>query len=585
MKRVVGTGVVGVLFLSSCVQEGNFKPITAPPPSVPPPQGGVVKVKVGGRNFSVFESLKHSVPSITLSSTFEGHTLREVVKYLNEEGIPAVCPSYLEDRPAYPLPGGMHLKAFLDRESAFSGVFWTYEDGVVKFVPYEVRIYKVPLLYSLFNTVRDDRVKVELLKALKRGLEKMLEGDSLTVSLKESGTDRKDRRGEDVTDSKELSSLVQSRKEKETASRGKKWESSLQNSKTGEEGNRFSRSLEGISHEDSGRKKKENKKSSVYSYKTDREKEDNNESRNSRTVSREVRNSILRLLGKKTALEIERSLRNEGKVAVLPTGLVAVRVTRSQIPSVDTFLKSFLGDFSSMVYFKVYLVESSKDFTEELKTQLSFLKRAYRHEFNVGISPAQDSFSFTSLSQNYLSGIVHGIDATTLVNYLKTKRIGEIVSSSDLLTIPYYPGIIGSALEVPYIEPSQVSVGGTNPTLTYEVKFAKNGLTMKFVPVVIGDNIFVNFNIRQNRFIRYQELKAGKLETLTLPVQATRFVTSTVRISPGDTLVIGGLSTSLREMTNGSNLFLPQKEVKKSDQNLYILVQVRLLKFIKGGEE
>ena len=195
------------------------------------------------------------------------------------------------------------------------------------------------------------------------------------------------------------------------------------------------------------------------------------------------------------------------------------------------------------------------------------------------------SIAFTSLSQNFLEGIAKGFNVSAIASYLTQKGKGKILSSPRILTLPNHISKISATVRIPYIEPQTISIGGTNPQQTYQIKGVDDGITMKMLPALVGDDsVLLAISVKTNRYLGDKQIQAGQLGIIELPIQSPRILQTSLRVRAGDVFVLGGVKqrTVKRQDNRLYKMFPNTDRYEKSDNTLLILGKVRLLKFVEN---
>ena len=603
-------GSLAAVFLTAGCSSVKTQPVVNPI-KVPPPK----KVKnpietVQGKAFIKRDFLVQTPADVTLSVAFKGGTLKDFADYLAQFGIVVDYDPILSARSVPPINGLMSLKELLDRVAFATNCYWEGKGRFVRFEKDKVVVYQFPIfssdyLEALYGFESDDdgllkAFKDDFFGSLKDSLNRVLEynvGGKVSVEQKLSYT------SEDTEKLQKTHSYSKD-EEKEKVS-GKSLERNENRSREGEKEVKSENETKRDNSYDSANEKRKNKpvvalknskSQNSRDSSTDRDKKKEEYSRNvsegensgrkvkkSRAVSREK-------LGENTEKEeVLKVLQaqykeGEGRYAVLPAmGELVVRVTPLEESRVDQLVRELAQEvLGKMVSLKVYVVEMKKDRGVDYSLFVKMLKRAYRHEatFQLGDNN-QVQIDFTNLSQNYLSGIAHGIDVTSLVNYIVSSSRAKVVSSSTLLAIPRMPARITSVVKIPFAVPTSISQGGVNPTLTYDIKTVDDGFRLRIVPSVLDDGtIVMGIGLMENRYLGDKTVQAGNVGTVTLPIQAPRKLSTVVRCRPGDVVFIGGIRKYQESLSSARNLGIPyQKNENRQYSELYILIQPKLILF------
>lgn len=610
-KRLAGA-LLFLVGLSSC---GTVQVKPVKNPIVVPQKKEIKPVTVmPGRVFIKRDYLVKEPADVVLAVNFNGGTLKDFADYLSRKGITVYYDPILSARIVSPIRGKFSLKELLDRVAFESNCYWQAKGRLVEFDKDKIVTYQFPLfstgyLEAVYGFDGNDNLlkafKESFFKTLETNLKDVLEyGVSGKVEVVQNEEWNEQNQ---VTTKKEKS--LNSSYEKENVKGNTAKSTVREESKVSSKNSTNRENLNGSNYDTGKRvrkgesllrlnKKKSQEVTNRAETTTEHSKEGESvssagENTNSKIVKNRLKNRVS--LGENTEKEnVLRTLRavygdsSKGKVFVVPSlGELIVRVTPSEEKRVDEMVRGISREvLGSMVSLKVYVVEMTRSSGKDYSLFVKALKRAYRHEatFEIG-NNNQVNVNFTNLSTNYLSGIAHGIDITSVLNYIVSTGQGKLVSSSTLLTLPRIPARISSVVKIPFAVPTSISQGGTNPTLTYDVKSVDDGFKIRIVPTVLDDKtIVMGIGLMENRYLGDKEVRAGNVGTITLPVQSPRELGTVVRCNPGDVIFIGGIRKYAENLKDATNLGIPYE--KKSDREyseLYILIEPRLIIF-KGGE-
>lgn len=619
MKKVLSVSLASLISVScATTTPPKIKEPVVPKPTIDGNSGiEVVKAKLVVKK----DSLNHKVTDVPLTLSYPvGTTLGQICRDLSIRTPYSVV---AEDQIKYlslksPIFGHYSLKEILNKIASQLGVFWTNDHGTIRFVQEKVIVYTFPVLSSgvvssLYNVEEKNglNIKDEFFKELEDAVKKVLSfekssGRVKTVvsynsqqetvnsvqNLKEknNGLER-DVNSTAVLHREKNNDITVDKKNKDTEVRIKGNGVSLKSGEGAEKRERGKNLspivLKGdrtnkIEVKKESNNNTENLKASIKHH--TEESRSSVKKQNAENSRRKVEESNLGrdVVEKTETVEINKILDGKEKVAVIPSaGELIVRVGREEEPMVDSIVKSMVRNtFDNLVLFKIYVLELNKVNKKDFDFSARFFKRAYRHEATVNLSQQSVSVSFTSLANNYLQGLAHGINVDSFINYITEVGEGKVINTSTLLSLPRTLSRIKSGIEYPYFEPETVSVGGTNPTLTYQVKYVTDGLEVRLLPTVIGNNIFVQFTAVFNQFLGYQDVQAGNMGTYKLPIQSPKVITSTVRCRPNDVIFVGGLQKYNSKNFSSSNLGVARNDQRdKEKRELFVIVQPKLIKF------
>lgn len=604
MRKFTATTLAGVVLTSSCAVVKE-RPITIPKPTV----DTTPSVKEVNAVFSfVSESVNHNLPDTVANTyvSFSGGTLEQFCK---QAPFKCYVSPELKFKTVPPVAG--KVKEVLNLVATLSGSYWTYEDGVVSFTREKLLIYRIPYLsreqlentYNLSDSDRfsiSDSVFGEIEKGLKQVLSsKVHKGELETtyVSTKEKNQLQDNGKTENTqTYSKRKTSTIQN-SSKTLGNTSKSTGTSTgetkdtKEDKTGIEKKRSRRTKEPLTPVVKNLKesstKLSNRTENSYQRSTERqnsevkERDRERSSLSDRRGYRKVEESLKGTLTEKESYKLKTVIEGKEKVAVFPTaGVVVVRVNRDDEPLVRSFMRNVLKEFSQLVMLKVYILELRESDSRSLTMTLNLLKRSYRHEGSVAIKDSQVNVSFTNLSTDYLQGIAHGINLSSLVEYILSRERGKILTETTLLTLPRTLAVFRDSVSYPYLEPQSVSVGGTNPTLSYDIKYVDDGIKVRIVPTVMGNLVSLALSVEQNKYLGDKTVQAGNLGTITIPIQSPKRISTVALCKAGDILFTGGLEKVENKRIKRINGILPEGDTRESSRSrLLILIQPKIIKF------
>lgn len=184
-----------------------------------------------------------------------------------------------------------------------------------------------------------------------------------------------------------------------------------------------------------------------------------------------------------------------------------------------------------------------------------------------------------------------------LQNYGETETLQNVV----LKTVAGNPVKLESLTQIPYVEDIGVTSTGSsgsnnsNSSLgSAKTAKANEGLTLEMVPSfdAAANTVTVSMEMALEAVIAFNELSAGnQLGTLTQPTTAKRAFNDTLRVRPGQTVVVGGLTYDSVIDTKGGPVALQgsrweRQTMKVTRQSMFIVVRPTVLSLgtiVKGG--
>ncbi|WP_457621809.1 type II secretion system secretin GspD [Persephonella sp.] len=113
----------------------------------------------------------------------------------------------------------------------------------------------------------------------------------------------------------------------------------------------------------------------------------------------------------------------------------------------------------------------------------------------------------------------------------------NIVSSPKILTMDNIEASINVSQVTPFAQSVKFDVNG-NPIINYDYK--EVGLILKVTPHISGDNIVMEIHQEVNEVIGYEKPQIGEI-SYVVPITSKRELNTTITVTNGKTIVLGGL--------------------------------------------
>jgi hypothetical protein len=176
-----------------------------------------------------------------------------------------------------------------------------------------------------------------------------------------------------------------------------------------------------------------------------------------------------------------------------------------------------------------------------------------------------------------------------LFNFLQTYGTAETQQSVVLKTVAGNKVELKSLTQIPYVsEVGVTTTAGNNSSSMGSTKtaMADDGITVEMTPTydAAANSVTVDFKLSLKAVIAFNELSAGnQLGTLTQPTTAERSFTDTLRVRPGETVVVGGLSYDSISNSRGSPIFLQGTNLESqtlavSRQSTFIVLRPTIMR-------
>ncbi len=169
--------------------------------------------------------------------------------------------------------------------------------------------------------------------------------------------------------------------------------------------------------------------------------------------------------------------------------------------------------------------------------------------FRGGIS--QDGFYNLIGSSNFVAGVLSTSGQTVevsgtplffpdllfLFSLLERGTGFNIVSSPKILTMDNMEASINVSQVTPFAQSVKFDVNG-NPIINYDYK--EVGLILKVTPHISDDNIVMDIHQEVNEVIGFEKPQIGQL-SYVVPITSKRELNTTITVTNGKTIVLGGL--------------------------------------------
>lgn len=200
------------------------------------------------------------------------------------------------------------------------------------------------------------------------------------------------------------------------------------------------------------------------------------------------------------------------------------------------------------------VLKSAKDSTSSLPAAVAALQLA---SGNVGAAIIMDKFSFEGM-----------------FGFLQTYGKVETRQNVVLKTVTGNKVTLQSVTKVPYVSSVSATTTGTaasNVTGSSSTSQAEDGIKVELLPTydAAGNSVTVAVDLSLKAVLQFNELSAGnQLGTLTQPTTADRSFNDKVRLRPGQTAVIGGLTYDTVSDARGAPLYMQRTPLES--QNLQV---------------
>lgn len=207
-------------------------------------------------------------------------------------------------------------------------------------------------------------------------------------------------------------------------------------------------------------------------------------------------------------------------------------------------------------------------------------------------TPAATASAVTGLvggalwSGNSLRGVISSnvFSFVGLVNFLQTYGTTETKQNVVLKTVAGGEVKLESVTEIPYVSNIGVTTTGNtnanNVLGSASTSKAKDGLTLKLTPTfdAAADSVTVTMDLSIDAVLGFTDLQAGsQLGQLSQPTTARRSFNDVLRLRPGQTVVVGGITYDSVGTNSGAPVFLSKdwenRTLTVTRQAMFIVVR------------
>ena len=202
------------------------------------------------------------------------------------------------------------------------------------------------------------------------------------------------------------------------------------------------------------------------------------------------------------------------------------------------------------------------------------------------------SVAQAALSGGALNGLVFGnrFNFSGMFNFLQTYGDAETKQNVLLKTVSGSEVEFKSLTQIPYVKEigvtTSTSMNNNTALGSTQTEKADDGIEVKLTPTydAAANTVSVKLNLAIKAVVAFNELSAGnQLGKLTQPTTAERSFTDILRMRPGQTVVVGGLSYDSVSNNYGSPLFLQgtkaeSQSLKLDRQSMFIVVRASVVR-------
>jgi type II secretory pathway component GspD/PulD (secretin) len=251
----------------------------------------------------------------------------------------------------------------------------------------------------------------------------------------------------------------------------------------------------------------------------------------------------------KEAFSNPRSINLVAPKPIAISDMLLVTAKADQLRAVEAFLRTFISS------------------VRQIEIEAKIVEVTTRRTFDFGIRPIDSStpifglpsagslvnsvdFSFgnsvdASEAIFQVSSVFDGVEFNALLEAVATREDVSIISRPKVAVREGARAEIRNTLRIPFF---QVKAINANGNFTTTLDFQDVGVQMYVIPTVIGrDTVILNIDVEASQqtgtAVALTQGSGDNLSVVAVPEISTRRATTTVRLDPGQAVILGGLIT------------------------------------------
>lgn len=265
------------------------------------------------------------------------------------------------------------------------------------------------------------------------------------------------------------------------------------------------------------------------------------------------------------------------------SNMITFTATKPVYNLVNNYVR-YIKENRSVITYDTWIYEVG--LTDSKESGIQWNKFSYggtANAANLTGSPSMQAAQPLGLSLIFSAG-KFSMDA--LVQFLQTQGNLKTVSQPKLAVLNGEKGIIKAGRKITYVSQVSQSQGtaATPTTSSATTATVQLGTDLTLMPTIDDGTVYSNI------ILKVDDLNALNLSTvfgsqIALPDTITREISTTIRSRPGDTIVLGGVSTT-RETNNregiptpGENILSNHVNLNSQKSELVIILKPQIIKF------
>jgi hypothetical protein len=294
-------------------------------------------------------------------------------------------------------------------------------------------------------------------------------------------------------------------------------------------------------------------------------------------------------------------------------GMASMDLTPRQFTKVRTYLERFTSNAAvvtiQMAVVNVTLKQDVKQGIDWDKLSLSATAKGTRTALSAwaqgsapaaqapapaatGATPDVSSVLAGQLAGGVLSAALFSnrFSFEGLFGFLETYGTAETKQNVMLKTVTGSKVEFKSLTQIPYVSEVSVTTAGTgtssNNLGSSQTAKADDGITVEMTPTydAAANSVTIDFSLSIKAVLAFNELSAGnQVGTLSQPTTAERSFTDKLRVRPGQTVVVGGLTYDSVSDNRGAPLYLQKSKfesqsLKVDRQTTFIVLRPTVMR-------
>lgn len=268
-----------------------------------------------------------------------------------------------------------------------------------------------------------------------------------------------------------------------------------------------------------------------------------------------------------------KDLEAEGISSSQEAGMVVFKLRPSAVPKVRAYLERAVAN-SALVTMQIAMV--SVTISQDAKQGIDWSSLQMAAGLGVGDASrilsnltGEGSETDPGLGLNMTGGSLmraafgnKNFSMIGFINFLNKYGNAKTVQNVSATSLASHEVSLSSVTKVPYVQNvSATTTGGSDSNVvgSTSTATANDGVTVKFKPLYDRSSNMVTMPLDVNveSVLGFTDLSAGdQVGTLTQPTTGSRAIKDTLRMRPGETMVIGGITYDSLSRSDGLPLFL-----------------------------